>query len=91
MITREEEAGDELHFLCVLHDPASGRFSAPPEAASWTSLSRVTPGACGKYLFNSAGDVFSFAERVCRVGGACTELGGTAQGWLEPGPRVGSP
>lgn len=72
-------------------DPATQTFSTPPEARRWASARDVESGTCGPFLFNAEASIYLAVSAVCHVGEACRSLGeGTAIGWLEPGPMLGT-
>lgn len=90
VLVYDQQGGDCWERKCVLHDPKTGQFARPPLAEHWGSLAETKAGSCGPFQFDATGDAFIYGQSLCTKDG-CTDLGGDAVGWLEPGPTVGTP
>lgn len=87
----DRTGGDCFRRACVLRDPQTGLFAAPPVAQAWSSAEKVERGPCGLYLFDQKQSAFLLGHVLCEPEKPCQELGGNAIGWREPGPVVGAP
>jgi hypothetical protein len=82
----EHSCGDFCHQSCLLHDPASKKWAALPSTTKWMAGSEAKAAVpCTGYRLDKGSAHFLTDEVVCAVGGACTPVGGTPLGWIDPG------
>ena len=79
-------ARDHCEALCVLRDPATGRFAGIDHPERWGRDAKPLAGC--KITLDATGSAYLFDNQVCSTRG-CTPLRGDALGWLMPGTVFG--
>lgn len=91
VLAAQNHGADCWHTRCLLYDSSTKAFATPPDPQRWSRAGDVALGSCGPYRFDRVGRTFLLEDQVCVLDAGCRPLGGTAVGWLTPGPTVGSP
>ncbi len=89
LVYSSHSCGDFCYQSCLLHDPATRRWSQPPSGEKWLDAAKVPAdgsGSCGDYLLDREQQWVLTEDAVCKLGKPCTTLTGRPVGWLDPGP-----
>ena len=90
VLVLDKSGGDCWNRGCLLRDPQTNRYASPVDRDGWGRAEKTKRGPCGLYFFNQQKTAFLVGTRLCLVETGCTELGGAALGWLNPGDTVGA-